>query len=101
MSYIKLAKIEDTPDFIDAAKSMGWDETNYGDVLNEIGTEDGYIVNYDVEKKRPRGEYGEVEVFFTIGSSEGNRWYSAGNVAVIINASGVWAKLDTIDEICC
>lgn len=101
MSYVKLTQIQDTPDFVAAAKSLGWDETNYGEILKDIGEENGYIVNYDIECQRPRGTADEVQLYFTIGSDIGNRWYSAGQVDVIINKNGVWAKLSMIDDICC
>jgi len=101
MSYVKLALIKDDPDFIAAAKSMGWTDEDYIEIINELGEVDAHIVNYDEVRVRPRGTYGEVEVYFTIGSSEGNRWYSAGTVAVIVNNAGTWAKLETIDAICC
>ena len=101
MAYVKLAKIEDNQQFIDAAKSMGWEDTNYKEILDDVGDQDGYIVNYDCEVGKPRGEADEREVFFTVGGLEGNRWYSAGPVAVVVNDQGVWAKLSMLERICC
>ena len=40
MSYVKLALIKDDPDFIAAAKSMGWTDEDYSEIIDELGEVD-------------------------------------------------------------
>ena len=83
MSYVQLAKIADDVDFIAATKSMGWDETNYQEVLHDLNGIKGFIPNFDIEKKK----LGKVEVvkeavvYGTIGGEEGNRWYNLEGIS--------------------
>lgn len=84
MSYVKLAAIKDNAEFIAAAKSMGWDETNYQGILEDIGDcNNSYIVNFDLTQTRMVGVevIEDVEILCTIGDECGNRWYNVNCTA--------------------
>lgn len=105
MSFYQLAPIGINEQFIEAAKSMGWDETNYRELLNEIGPEDGYVVNSDVIKDEMEDgavELDEVDLMFTFGDPDGgNRWYATTVYNVHRDANGVvWASVREVEEAC-
>lgn len=85
--YYRLAKISDTPDFIEATQSMGWDETNYTEVLDALDGEQGFIVNFNEEQtihtSTASGQLGDI--YTTTGGAEGNRWYSMQTFIAEVN----------------
>lgn len=104
--YYELVQIADNQDFIDAAKSMGWDETNYNEILDalkEEGAQQGFIVNYDSTKKRVSGEFvDEVTLYFTIGAEcQGNSWFPTELSACRTKDGKMWASETVVDESCC
>lgn len=99
-TFYKLVKIEDTPEFIAAAKSMGWDETNYEEILEDLENQDGYIVNCDEEiQKVKNANTSKATLYVTIGGDGGNRWYD-NEVPVLINDLGMWCSEDVIESCC-
>lgn len=101
--FVQLAKVENSAAFIAAVKSMGWDETNYTEVLDDLeGVEkNGFVINFDITK--PKSKLGYVKlvtgvVFGTLGTEEGNRWFSLDDCQVYQDKDGnFWADEDKIE----
>lgn len=98
MPYIKLVKAKDTPEFIAAVTTWGWDETNYKEVLDAItgsGCDDCYIIDYSTPTREdpPPGRTGSVSLFVTLGEVIGNKWVMVGPTDVLIGDQGVWHKI--------
>jgi hypothetical protein len=96
MPYVQVALVADTPEFIEACKSMGWDETNYKEVLDEL-SEFGvcYIPNFDVMRDRLYSivDSNDIVLFGTVGDMDGiNRWYESEVSASVDKKGNVWVS---------
>lgn len=77
--YCKLVKIGDNDQFRKVMKLMGWETVeDQNEVIDELRDEDAYITYDEATRKGvPKGAefVDDIEILFTIGGEEGNRWF--------------------------
>ena len=105
-TYVELVLIGDNEKCRAVLALMGWEtKEDQDEVLEELSDESNkqYLVHYEntINKKPKIAEYDDFEVLYTIGSSEGNRWYPVDIPGFRDVDGNCWVDEKIAEDTCC